>query len=675
MSLRSSMFVLLATTAMAVPAYAADKAAAKSVVYEDNAPVVVVTPLKSESKLEDVPFAVTVIDKNSKAKTQAQSVDDMLRDVPNFSSAGGPRTVSEEPSLRGLSDRRIVIKVDGIRRNFRAQYGGRYFFDPYMISRVEVVRGANSTIDGTGAMGGVMQFFTPKVSDQLAGTGRNWGAETKLGYQTGNNELSTLLSGYGQTKNMDIYTAFSYRNSDSYRAGNGNDIEPSQAEPKNGLVKAGLNITPNQRAEFRFSRFYDKSGMPTSPFQPLSVAGNFAAMRESAVTDYSLKYNIKGENGAKKLLDLNTIFYRSEYAINVARDFDSRLDETDFTTNGMDVYNNASLNYFGMDHKLTTGVEYFENKQEGRRNGATRALLGDGQDSNLGLYVQQETKIGDRLTVVPGIRFDHYELEPGNNANPSQDRNRWSPKLGVNYRLTDAWSAYGSVASAFRTPTMTELYSTGFLFPGNTLISNPNLRPEKAVNKEIGVRFKQGSVFADYDHLGFTAAIFKNDIKDYIEQVIGATTTQFRNVASAELKGFELEGRYRLSNVGTIVNFGMIRGNNETANQPLSDVPQNKFSGALEYYALENTLTTGLRVTHNANQDRIAAGQPLITTSDGSTVFDLYGSYTPAMPNSEIGSFRLDFGIDNLFDKNYRRQLQFLPEMGRNAKMTATWKF
>jgi len=692
---RTILCTLLASTALALPVHAANsttkttttdttvvssttKAPAKSVVYknQEEAPVVVVTPLKAATDLSKVPMAVSVINADKIAQDQPQSIDDVLRDVPNYAPAGGPRSSTEEPSLRGLSDRRIVIKVDGIRRNFRAQYGGRYFIDPYMIDSAEVVRGSNSAVDGSGAMAGVMQFFTPSVNKQLAGTGRNWGTEEKVGYQSANHEFSTMLSGYGKTDTVDLYTALTYRDGGDFRAGKGQTIQDSSDMPKNGLVKAGFNFSPTHRMELRYSRYYDKSDVPASPFQPVDPAiGNFPSHRDTGVTDYSLNYNFSPENSLSNYINIKSVLYRSEYSISTTRDFDQRLDETDFTTNGIDTFNVAKLNYAGMRHNLTTGVEYFENKQDGTRNGVVRSSLGSGQDSNLGLYVQQESFLTDKLSIVPGVRYDHYTLEPASAANPSKSDDHWSPKLGVNYSITNALSAYGSVSSAFRTPTMTELYSTGLLFPGNTLISNPNLQPETGWNKEIGLRYKDTGVFSAYDSFNISGSVFQNDIHDYIEQIIGATTTQFRNDAHARLRGVEINGRYRINNIAALFNIGTVRGQNETLDVPLADVPQNRYSVGMEYYTFENRMTSGVRATHNAAQDRIAPGQSFIATSDGATTYDVYGSYTPQLPNNNTGAFRLDYGIDNVFDKNYRKQLSFLPESGRNAKVTATWKF
>ena len=646
--------------------------------YSPASPVIVVTPTKSSRDIDRVPFALNVISTDEKEQDQAGSIDDILRTIPNFDSAGGPRRTSEEPSIRGLSDRRIVIKVDGIRRNFRAQYGGRYFIDPNLIDRVEIVRGANSAIDGSGAVAGVIQFFTPVVSKELQGSDKNWGMTTQAGYQSVNEEYNILTSGYKAQGPFDIFAGLSYRDGNDIDAGGDEKIVPSSSQPDNTLIKVGYNFSPTHRAEFRYGRYFERAAVPASPFQPES-ATNRPTKRESGVTDYSFHYKLAPNQSSSlaSILDLNAIFYKSFYDVDSVRKLPSlRVDETDFTTGGLDIYNNAKANYLGLRHNITTGVEYFENEQTGKRNGTFRPLLGDGSDSNLGLYAQQETAFfGDRLLITPGVRYDHYELTPHDETLPSNRKDQFSPKIGADLKIDDNWSAYASWASAFRTPTLTELYATGVIFPGNNLISNPDLQPETAENREIGVRYRKDGLFTNYDNLKVNVSVFHNQIDDYIEQVIGATTTEFRNVAQADLKGIEFEVKYRIGQYAMGVAGGTIRGQNETNDEPLADVPQNKYSAHVERYTKDQTFMIGARGTYYDEQDRIAPNQPLITTTNSGHQFDLYGSWTPVLPNSKTGAFKVNFGVDNVTDERYNRHLSFLPEAGRNVKAQAVWKF
>jgi hemoglobin/transferrin/lactoferrin receptor protein len=78
----------------------------------------------------------------------------LIGDVPGLLIEGGPRGVAQEPNIRGFQDEQVVLRLDGGRLNFNRGHSGRFFFDPDIIQRVEVVRGGASTLFGSGAIWG-----------------------------------------------------------------------------------------------------------------------------------------------------------------------------------------------------------------------------------------------------------------------------------------------------------------------------------------------------------------------------------------------------------------------------------------------------------------------------------------------------------------------------------------
>jgi hemoglobin/transferrin/lactoferrin receptor protein len=207
---------------------------------------------------------------------------------------------------------------------------------------------------------------------------------------------------------------------------------------------------------------------------------------------------------------------------------------------------------------------------------------------------------------------------------------------------------------------------------------NANLQPETALNKELGVRFDNTNVLADNDRLNFKFSAFNNVVDDYIEQVVtggsfGPPTATYRNTPEAELNGLELEAGYKIAKYGAKFVAGGVRGDNSASGQPLVDVPADRYSASLERYNYDYQFTTGARANYMAAQNRVPSGQALIVTTPSAATFDLYASYTPNTPR--LQGMRLDVGVDNVFDKNYRRQLAFIPEAGRNIKATMSWKF
>jgi hemoglobin/transferrin/lactoferrin receptor protein len=189
----------------------------------------------------------------------------------------------------------------------------------------------------------------------------------------------------------------------------------------------------------------------------------------------------------------------------------------------------------------------------------------------------------------------------------------------------------------------------------------------------LGLRYQEKNFLAKNDTLRARLSVFQNDVDDYIEQVIAPATTQFRNATEAQLRGIEFEGSYENAAWILAASGGFTRGENETLNQPLSDVPpaQATLSAIRKVDAWD--MNFGYSTNMAAAQDRIPSGQPLITKTGGWMVHNLFMTWQP--DDAKMNNMRVDFGVDNLFDNYYRRQLSFIPEEGRTIKMQVGWKF
>ena len=129
---------------------------------------VTVSATKSERDPLTTPGEVSVLDQEYFQQRQAQSLDDVLRYEPGVDSRIGPRNMGEGPNIRGLQRARVLTLLDGVRLNFQAGHKGRIFIDMDQLKQVEVVRGPNSALYGSQALGGVVAMVTKDPSDYLA---------------------------------------------------------------------------------------------------------------------------------------------------------------------------------------------------------------------------------------------------------------------------------------------------------------------------------------------------------------------------------------------------------------------------------------------------------------------------------------------------------------------------
>ena len=110
---------------------------------------ITVTATRSERPVKEVSASVSVINLVEIESAQPQSLDDLLRSLPNVESTGGPRRVSEKPMIRGLSGRRVLVTIDDTRQNFQSGHKGSIFLDPELLKQVDIVRrGSNGAEAG-----------------------------------------------------------------------------------------------------------------------------------------------------------------------------------------------------------------------------------------------------------------------------------------------------------------------------------------------------------------------------------------------------------------------------------------------------------------------------------------------------------------------------------------------
>ena len=174
-----------------------------------------------------------------------------------------------------------------------------------------------------------------------------------------------------------------------------------------------------------------------------------------------------------------------------------------------------------------------------------------------GVYLQGEIQFG-RVTLVPGVRYDHFSLD-ANQADPvfvaslnpeaaDFSAGALSPKIGMAARLTDVVRLHAQYSGGFRAPPYSAI-NTGFTNPrgGYTTLPNSALRAETSDNLELGIR-------TAFDRASFGFSGFSNRYDDFIEMTdIGFNPLtrllefQSQNLEEARINGIELRGEAYLT--------------------------------------------------------------------------------------------------------------------------------
>ncbi|MEO0379328.1 MAG: TonB-dependent hemoglobin/transferrin/lactoferrin family receptor [Pseudomonadota bacterium] len=672
---------------LALSAVLTHQVKAQEVPVELPPPLILGSALRDDRDILDTPVAASVVEGEALEERQADTYEELIGDIPGVLIEGGARGISQEPNIRGFQDEQVVLRIDGGRLNFNQAHRGRFFLDPDIVQRVEVIRGGGSTLFGSGALGGVIAIETKDASDLLQ-DGQTTGARLRFGFSDNGEVFSPSATIYGDWGDVDALAFIGTRQFGSpLQDGNGDDILRSEVDATNGLFKLGYEPTADQRFELNLG-FYSDDGITPGATDSVATATNEAQRSADIFTGrLSWDWNPEGSD----VIDLSVLIYGNTLEISEDRLFDGRTDNTQYDTLGFEVVNRSGFDV-GVPVDLVYGIEAFRDTQTGTRDGGDRVQFPDAEADTIGVFAEATFGVTERLDIIAGVRFDKYQRDADDASLEGVDETFFSPRIGFSFRPNDNWQIFGNVAQAFRAPTLTELYNDGEHFAVdiptgpfttvrgiNNFVPTPNLEEEESTQIELGTRFEQANFARPGDVLRFSANAYYAEVDNFIDTVVSdfdfstaftgfvfGTTTQ-RNV-DAELWGFEAEvdydaGRW-FAGLGLTLPYG-----EQADGTPLGSIPQERLVATLGYRPTED-ITLGLRATFAADQDDVPDGS---APGDAFTVVDLYGTWAPSRGPVAGATFRV--GIDNVFDEQYTIFPNELPQPGRTLRVSATYTF
>ncbi|WP_317706238.1 TonB-dependent hemoglobin/transferrin/lactoferrin family receptor [Methylomarinovum caldicuralii] len=644
----------------------------------------VVTASRGAYDVLDLPESATVLDGEAIQREQAGDLGDLLLELPNVDIAGGPRNVGQRTVIRGIGDERVLYLLDGARQNFVRGHNSRMFIDPDLLKRVEVVRGPVSALWGSGAIGGVVSLQTKDAVDLVA-PGQRFGAKVKGGFQSVSDQGLGSAAVYGLLgERFDYLFHFAFRGSEDIQLGRGR-LEHSGFDAYSGLAKFRFSPHPDHSLSFSAQSLGQNQQVPFNP-QSRDGSGNPLVDRETQQHNFIFNYRFQPQH---PWLDLNMTAYHNQVFIREkTRRANRRRDETDFTTTGVNLLNRSDLGQWGaVSQRLTYGIDYYHDQGKADRNGEPRSSFPDAESDVAGIYLQDEMRIFDPLTLFGGVRWDYYQRQ-SQRGDLERSAGEVTFRAGALWWLTDWLGLSLAYNEAFRSPDLNELFVSGTHFtcgPGcaNRFLPNPNLDPEKAHNKEVGLRIKKNGLWFADDRLRIRASFFRNQVDDFIDTIVvfsprpmpplnpgpGGFTTH-RNVRDAELEGFEAELNYQQRYAWLGFAYSQTRGRDKTEHRPLANVAPDEWVIQAGLRHPELGLSLGWRTRIVEDQDRVPAG---IEDTPGFTVHDLRLSWQPR--HKALAGLRADFAIDNLGDRDYREHLSLLKSPGRNFKINLSYRF
>jgi vitamin B12 transporter len=587
-------------------------------------PQIIIYATRVATPIEQIANSVTVITAKDIEREQRRTVPDVLSTVPgvNIVQAGGPGGVTSV-FMRGTNSNHTKILIDGIDVSNPSNPGRTFDLGQLLtadIERIEVLRGPQSGLYGSDAIGGVIAITTKKGEGPPKVTG------TVEGGSFGTFNQTASLSG--------AQSVFHYAFNVAHLHSSDTPVTP-------------LELLPPGRA--RINDYYDNWTYSTK--LGADLAENFGVNLVARYTDATLRFT--GDE------------FPPPFFVGVPAAAQSTQTTHQFFTRGEAVWSlldGRFKNYFGVnytdhwnwnkspDPATPTVNQGFRTKYDWR--GVLSVM--PGHTVVMGLEQETERLRTDTLTAQNGNKAGYIELQSEFEkrfffvANVRNDNNdsfgghttfRLAPAVLVPTTETKLKASYGT---GFKAPTLNQLFVS---FPDFGFFANPNLKPEESKGYDVG--FEQPIA---NDRVRFGATYFHNDISNLINSTFDPVTftSTLINVDRAKTEGVEAFASVTVTDrLKLRGDYTFTRSIDAVTGKDLLRRPRNKASLTATWMPMDalSLSSTVLYVSDWLDIDRSTFAT---ITQPGYTVVNLAANYTI---NDNAAAFAR---IDNLFDKRYQ---------------------
>ncbi|MFI3119481.1 MAG: TonB-dependent receptor [Methylococcaceae bacterium] len=565
-----------------------------------NLPDLVVTATRTETAKNQLAAAATVYTRQDIERLQAKTVPELLSgstgiDIVQTGGYGKDTNIY----MRGTNSDHVLVLIDGIKVGSVTSGTTPFQFIPIdQVERVEIIRGPQSSLYGSEAIGGVIQIFTRKGGqDERPSVTLDAGGGSYDSYRA-----SGTVSGKWQNNWYSL-------GSSQFGSQGFNSRQPTPGlfgvnQPdKDGYLNTALNA----RAGHRFDNNAEVEAFFMHAEGKTEFDGNFQNKTEF------VEQNV-GATASMNIVDN----WRS-----ILRFGQSRDDADNFAPNGTFAsrfnstrWNASWLNEVALsdDHKLVIGSDYRLDQVD------SSTLYNETSRYDAGIFTELHSRLWDNHFFNASVRGDKNEAFG----------EQVTGNFGWRYNGSYGISPFANFGNAFKAPTFNQLYFPGF--------GNPSLKPEQSTSFEAGLA-------GDHEWLQWELRGYHTNIDNLIVAVTNPTTflSNAENVGKAQIDGIEAEIGTHIMAWNNKLSMNLMSPKNRESNMRL----QRRSDKTLSYDLSRSfgSLDLGAKVLAQAGRFDDTLNQIKVA---GYVTVDLRSTYHLSK------NWALSAQLNNLLDKNYQ---------------------
>lgn len=579
---------------------------------------VVVTATRTPKLLKDVPYVTKVFTADDIRKADATNIQDLLTTIMpgvEFTFAMNQQTTL---NMAGFGGNAVLFLIDGER------IAGETMDNPDYnrltledVERIEVVKGAASSLYGSNAVGGVVNIITRKPHDRFsANVFAHWGAYSSQKYGS--------VIGFTQPKISSLTTLQFTRV---------NDMDLKQ---QGDISKVFGNHTWNIKEKLIWK-----------PIKRLEI---------TAKTSYFFRERYASQDSHDRYRDL-TASLKGVYKLTKADNFEltylfDEYDKSDLnlqTRKDIRDYNNTQNSVRAMyNHTfagigtLTAGADYMRDYLMSYQFAGDQSHIQNSTDG----FIQFDWDPSPLWNLIGGLRYDYFS---------ASSKSRLSAKIGVMYKL-NGWRFRTSYAGGFRAPSLKELFMHFNMANIFTIYGNKNLKPENSDNFQISAEYTRRNY-------SFSANAFHNIFRNRISTAWNTALNgmNYLNTAKVSITGLDINAQTRfLCGIGLTASY-VYTHENIPMGQPYTSSTR-PHSAVLRADYDHNFRTWGFNVALTGRyMSKLSIDQYTSATSYTQTQRVTYPDYQiwklTAMGRLNRG-IRLTMTVDNIF--NYKPSYYYI---------------
>lgn len=660
------------TTPAATPVTNEDAGPAAEVSGVAALPELVVTATRHPSDIRLLPRALSVVERDEITRAGRDQLPDVLAGTPGVlvqkTNPGGG-----SPFIRGLTGKQIVLVVDGIRLNNALYRAGPHQYlntvDPWLVERIEVLRGPGSVLYGSDALGGVIHLQTRMPAASTDGVSPG----VALGAGSADRSLRGRLELDGHARETGWLVGGSAKHFGDLKGGDGNRQSPTGYDEAAADLKIVRALDGGRLHLIGAAQIHRAQGVPKTSEVTLGGKSHYEYDPQIRGLAY---VQLVGEDIGNPVVDrvhasAHTQFHGEGESVVAGPGRPEVRERNDARSVGSFMHLARSL---PGGHTLGWGVDgnfeivsshRAEARPDGTWQGLRPAFPDDASVLQFGAYLQDNWQPIERLRVDGAIRATEVRAS-GRLPDPSgtpidldfATRNL-AGQLGVAGEPLAGLILYGHVGRGFRAPNMEDFFGK---IDFASEIANPDLDPETSLDFEAGLRLR-------FSHIRLDAAGFHSDYRDLIDRVaVGADAdgdgtpdqVQRQNIGRARMVGGEADLRIlpldglELRSVVSYTKGDVLREGPDgwSAFEPLRRVPP--LQGLVQLRMdLPHDLWLMPELLWADRQDRLSPGDiGDLRVGPGGTP-----GYAVAnlRAGADLGAHdRLTVGLENLLDKAYK---------------------